>query len=334
MTILRTFAVLFLCIASSGAAAGPRLDAIKARGALHCGVAVAEPGMSLQDENGDYVGFEPDICRAIAAAIFGAPNVVFSPTVTLNAFLQSEDVDLVIRGLTRSFRRDVGGTVHFGPTILHNGQTFLVRASLGAEGVADLSGKTICVSSDVYADFFPALRRYFDAHNLVFDGVGTQTRAESELLFFEGACDAVTADYAELASAIIKHDGVASDFAVLPGHIEEEPLAPLLRKGDDEFYAIVSWATYALINAEMLGINSGNVDAMRMSAVAEVVSFFGEPPTGSGFHEEWSYAIVRSVGNYGEIFDRHLGGPAAANLPRGPNRLWRDGGLLYAPPIR
>ena len=334
MTILRTFAVLMLCIASSGVMAGPRLDSIKARGALHCGVAVAEPGMSRQDESGDYVGFEPDICRAIAAAIFGAPNVIFAPTVTLNEFLQSEDVDLVIRGLTRSYRRDVGGTVHFGPTVLHNGQTFLVRASLGAKSALDLSGRSICVSSDVYADFFPPLRRYFDAHGLVFDGVGTQTRAESEMLFFAGACDAVTADYAELASAIIKHDGAAKDFAVLPGHIEEEPLAPLLRKGDDEFYAIVSWAIYALINAEALGINSDNVDAMRTSMVAEVISFFAEPPQRSGFHDEWSYAIIRSVGNYGEIFDRHLGGPHAANLPRGPNRLWLDGGLLYAPPIR
>ena len=224
--------------------------------------------------------------------------------------------------------------MHFGPTILHNGQTFLVRASLGARHISDLSGRTICVSSDIYADFFPPLRRYFDTHGLVFDGVGTQTRAESETLFFAGECDAVTADYAELASAIIKHGGVPTDFTVLPGHIEEEPLAPLLRKGDDEFYAIVSWTIYALINAEALGINMENVDAMRMSTVAEIVSFFGEPPPSSGFHSEWSYAIIRSVGNYGEVFDRHLGGPQAANLPRGPNRLWLDGGLLYAPPIR
>lgn len=334
MSILRTFTVFILCFAASGAVAGPRLDAIKARGTLHCGVAIAEPGMSQQDGAGNYVGFEPDICRAIAAAIFGVPNVTFSPTVTLNAFLQSDNVDLVIRGLTRSYRRDVGGVVHFGPTILHNGQTFLVRTATGAESFTDLSGRTICVSSDIYADFFPPLRRYFDAHGLVFDGVGTQTRAESEMRFFAGECDAVTADYAELASAIIKHDGVSSDFTVLPGHIEEEPLAPLLRKGDDEFYAIVSWAIYALINAEALGIDSENVDAMRMSTVAEIVSFFGEPPADSGFHREWSDAIIRSVGNYGEIFMRHLGGPHAANLPRGPNRLWLDGGLLYAPPIR
>jgi len=334
MSIFRTFAVFILCFATSGAFAGPQLDAIKARGSLNCGVAIAEPGMSLLDEAGTAVGFEPDICRAIAAAIFGKPNVSFAPTVTLNAFLQAEEVDIVIRGLTRSYRRDVGGTVHFGPTILHNGQTFLVRVELGAINFEDLSGKTICVSSDVYADFFPPLRNYFDAHDLVFDGIGTQTRAESEMLFFAGECDAVTADYAELASAIIKHANVPEDFTVLPGHIEEEPLAPLLRKGDDELHAIVSWAIYALINAEALGITSENVDDMRASVQAEVVSFFAEPPANSAFHPQWSYAIIRSVGNYGEVFTRHLGSPAAANLPRGPNRLWLDGGLLYAPPIR
>ncbi len=334
MSILRTITVFILCFAASGAVAGPQLDAIKARGALNCGVAIAEPGMSEQDGAGNYVGFEPDICRAIAAAIFGAPHVAFFPAVTLNAFLQSDDVDLVIRGLTRSYRRDVVGSLHFGPTILYNGQTFLVRAVLGAESFEDLSGGTICVSSDIYADFFPPLRRYFDANGLVFDGVGTQTRAESEMRFFAGECDAVTADYAELASAIIKHADDAADFRVLPGHIEEEPLAPLLRKGDDEFYAIVSWAIYALINAEALGIDSDNADAMRAGTEPEIISFFGEPPPNSGFHREWSHAIIRSVGNYEEIFMRHLGGPGAANLPRGPNRLWLDGGLLYAPPIR
>ncbi len=334
MSIIRTFTVFILCFATSGAIAGPRLDAIKARGTLNCGVAIAEPGMSVRDQSGNTIGFEPDICRAIAAAIFGAPNVSFSPTVTLNAFLQSDDVDLVIRGLTRSFRRDVSGSVHFGPTILHNGQTFLVRSELGAESFADLSGRTICVSSDVYADFYPPLQRYFDAHGLVFVGVGSQTRAESEALFFAGECDAVTADYAELASAIIKHADVPADFMILPGHIEEEPLAPLLRKGDDEFYSIVSWAIYALINAEALGIDSENVDAMRASTETEVTSFFQEPPPNSGFHRDWSYAIIRSVGNYEEMFMRHLGAPGAANLPRGPNRLWLEGGLLYAPPIR
>jgi general L-amino acid transport system substrate-binding protein len=334
MSIFRTFTIFILCFATSGAIAGPRLDAIKARGTLNCGVAIAEPGMSAQNEAGNFSGFEPDICRAIAAAIFGAPNVDFSPTVTLNAFLQSEDVDLVIRGLTRSYRRDVSGSVHFGPTILHNGQTFLVRASLGAHSFEDLSGRTICVSSDVYADFFPPLQRYFDAHGLVFDGIGTQTRAESEAIFFAGECDAVTADYAELASAIIKHADVPEDFMILPGHIEEEPLAPLLRKGDDEFYAIVSWAIYALINAEALGIGSENIDAMRASTIVKVTSFFQEPPPNSSFHPQWSDAIIRSVGNYGEIFMRHLGSPDAANLPRGPNRLWLEGGLLYAPPIR
>ena len=334
MSLIRGIAVLALCFLSGTAFAGPRLDQIAARGHLNCGVAIAEPGMSQRQADGSFTGFEPDICRAIAAAIFGAPNVAFAPTVTLAAFLESDEIDLVIRGLTRSFRRDVQGSVYFGPTILHNGQTFIVRRSLGAETMEDLSGRTICVSSDVYADFFPPLRRHFDRHGWTFEGVGTQTRAESEELFFAGACDAVTADYAELASAIIKHAEDPADYAVLPGHIEEEPLAPLLRRGDDEFLSLVTWTIYALINAEALGITSANVDAMRGAGDAEIIAFFAEPPPGSGFHSEWSAAIIQAVGNYGEIFERHLGASDAANLPRGPNRLWRDGGILYAPPIR
>jgi len=314
--------------------AGPRLEAIVERGHLNCGVAIAEPGMSERQADGSFTGFETDICRAIAASIFGAAEVEFVPAETLNVFLQSEDIDIVIRGLTHSFQRDVNALVQFGPTILHNGQTFLTRDTLGAETIADLSGATICVSSDVYADFFPPLRRYFDAHGLAFDGVGTQTRAESEERFFAGECDAVTADYAELASAIIRHAGDATEFTVLPGYIEEEPLAPLLRRGDDEFSALVRWTIFALINAEALGIDSQNVDGMRNLADADIAAFFKAPPPESGFHAAWSYAVVKAVGNYGEIFERNLGSPATANLPRGPNRLWRDGGILFAPPVR
>jgi general L-amino acid transport system substrate-binding protein len=334
MSILRAIAVLALWLSASAASAGPQLDGIKARGALNCGVAVAEPGMSQQNEDGSFSGFETDICRAIAAAIFGAPQVEFFPTETLTLFLQSDDIDLVVRGLTHSFQRDVSGPVQFGPTILHNGQTFLVKKSLGAESFADLADHTICVSSDVYADFFPPLQRYFDAHGWSFSGVGTQTRAESEERFFNGECDAVTADYAELASAIIRYAGDATQFAVLPGHIEEEPLAPLLRRGDDEFLSIVSWTIYALINAEALGIDSQNVDGMRDITAFDIAAFFSIPPDASGFDPAWSFSVIKAVGNYGEIFERNLGSPYAANLPRGPNRLWRDGGILYAPPIR
>ena len=334
MSIIRALAVLGPCVIATAAHAGPRLDAIKARGHLNCGVAIAEPGMSEVQDDGTFQGFEPDICRAIAAGIFGAPNVVFAPTETLALFLENDEIDLVIRGLTQSFRRDVGGNVHFGPVLLYNGQTFLVRADLHVENFADLSGKTICVSSDVYADFFPPLQHYFESNGLTFHGIGTQTRAESEARFFDGQCDAVTADYAELASAVIRHAEDATAYRILPGHIEEEPLAPLLRKGDDEFDAVVDWAVHALVNAEALGISAANVDALRASTDPAILSFFQEPPIASGLAPDWTSAIVKATGNYGEIFDRHLGAADAAHLPRGPNRLWTEGGLLYAPPIR
>jgi len=333
MPLRKTFLVALLCLASGAALAGPRLEAVQARGYLNCGVAVDEPGMSVLGEDGSATGFEPDLCRAIATALFGAPHVVFTPAETLSVFIENDDIDLVIRGLTHSFRRDVAGPVHFGPVVLHNGQTFLTRAESGIETFAALDGRTICVSSDVYADFLPALQYYFDLNGMAFEGVGTMTRRESEDRFFAGECDAVTADAVELASAVIRH-GDADAFHILEGHIEDEPLAPLLRRGDDAFLALVTWSIHALVNAEALGIDSTNVDGMRLSADPEIAAFFAAPPEGAGFHPEWSYRIVKSVGNYGQIFHHHLGRLEAANLDRGPNRLAKDGGLLYAPPIR
>jgi general L-amino acid transport system substrate-binding protein len=333
MVLVKTFLVALLCLAPAAALAGPRLEAIQTKGHLNCGVAVDEPGMSVIGPDGTATGFEPDLCRAIATAIFGVPNVVFTPTPTLTVFIENDEIDLVIRGLTQSFRRDVAGLVHFGPVVLYNGQTFLTRADSGLRSFADLDGKTICVSSDVYADFLPALQHYFDSRSMSFMGIGTMTRRESEDRFFAGECDAVTADAVELASAVIRY-GDAGAFHILEGQIEDEPLAPLLRRGDDEFLGLVTWAIHALVNAEALGVDSTNVDAMRASAVPEIAAFFAEPPEGAGFHPEWSYRIVKFVGNYGQLFHHHLGRLEAANLDRGPNRLARNGGLLYAPPVR
>jgi len=331
MSLLRVLPLLAFCLAAASAEAGPRLDAVKARGMLNCGVAAAEPGMSSVGADGDYRGFEADLCRAVAAAILGEPKVAFHPVTTLAAFLEDEEVDIVIRGLTRSFRREAGSDVRFGPIVFHDGQSFLTRAGSGLRTPADLSGKSICVSSDVYADFLPPLLRHFEEQNFVLSVVGSRTRAESEARFFASECEALTADTSELASALIAH-GNAADYTILAEQITKEPLAPLLRRGDEEFFAAVSWAVYALIDAEELGLDGANADAMRPSTRPEVAAFFAPPPPASGLAPDWSHAVLTAVGNYGEIFDRNLGAPAG--LARGPNRLWRDGGLLYAPPIR
>jgi general L-amino acid transport system substrate-binding protein len=325
---------LVLSLAGASAAAGPRLDAIKSRGALHCGVATAEAGMSVVRPGGQFVGFEADLCRAIAIAIFGTPKVVFKPTTTLQDFLRTEDTDLVIRGLTWSFQREVNSNVRFGPIYYHDGQTFLVRASSGIGSIATLSRRTICVSSDTFADFYPPLERAFATRNVVLRARRVQTRAEAEQIFFAGGCDAVTADRSELVAAVIARGGTdAGSYNILGEMITEEPLAPLLRKGDDQFFDIVQWSIYALINAEAYGLTSQNLAARRNSAEWEIVAFFRAPAPSSGFAPGWNEALVKTLGNYGEMYRRHFRvGPWQAD--RYQNALWTQGGRLYAPPLR
>lgn len=332
MTVFKRLVIAFLCLSAFPASAGPRLDAIKARGVLNCGVAVAEPGMSRADR-GNYTGFEPDLCRAVAIAIFGTPKIAFKPVTTVQTFLQSNDIDIVFRGLTSSFRREAGTDIRFGPIYLYDGQTFLVRSN-GARTIAQLSRRPICVSSDMFADFMPALQRYFHARNLVLNAKSVQTRAEAERLFFAGSCDAVTADASELASAVIAHGGGPGAFSIFTDQITKEPLAPLLRKGDDQFFDIVRWSLYALVAAEELGISRSSADSARAAADPDIQAFFALPPASSGLAPSWSHAIVKQLGNYGELFERHLGAGTAARLPRGMNRLGTQGGLLYAPPVR
>lgn len=326
-------ALLFLGFAGT-AEAGPRLDAIAARGHLNCGVATDSAGFSLADANGDYAGFEVEICRAIASAIFGEPRAVLLPATTLQSFLQSPEIDVILRALTWTFRRETNGSVRFGPTYFYDGQTFLVRKADGINTHADLAGQTICASVDIYADFLTPLRQHFNSHGWVFEAHITTTRAEAEALFFAGQCTAITADATELASALIAQADEPDAYEILSEQYTKEPIAPLLHRDDDEFFNIVRWSVFALINAEEAGLTSENIDALRSSDDPAIQAFLTAPPPGAGFDPAWSYAIVKHVGNFGELYERHVGGASAAKLERGLNRLWTDGGLLYAPPFR
>jgi general L-amino acid transport system substrate-binding protein len=321
-------------IAAGSAAAGERLDAIKQRGVLTCGVGANVPGFSQRDARGAWQGFDVDICKAIAAAIFGdARKIAFKPIDTLENFLREPDIDMVLRGLTWTFGREIPASLRYGPILLYDGQGFLVPKKLAIATPDALSGKSICVSTD--AGFLTGLRTYFGNRKLVLKAVVKERRAAAEDAFFAGACDAMTADASELAEAVIAKAPRPDEFVILPQQISKEPLAPLLRKGDDQFFDIVRWAIFATIDAEELGIDSGNVERMRASEDPDIKFFFAAPPKGTqGFSPAWSASIVRDVGNYGEIFERTLGAKSRAKLPRGLSRLWSEGGLLYAPPIR
>lgn len=316
------------------AEAGERLDAIKARGSLVCGVGVNSPGFSRRDARGIWSGFDVDLCRAIAAAIFGdAGKVSIKPVDTLPDFLKDSEIDLVFRGLTWTFGRELRAPLRFGPIVMYDGETFLVKKSANVQTVAQLSGKTICVSQD--AEFLPNLRYYFRTRNLTLKAVLTDKRADSAAAFFAGRCEAMTADASELVEAVIGDAPHPEEYAILPEQITKEPLAPLMRKGDEEFLDVVRWAIFALIDAEELGIDSANAERMRGSDNPDIKYFFASPPPGSrGVNASWTFQIVRNAGNYGEIFERHLGAGSPAKLTRGLNNLWTRGGLMYAPPVR
>ncbi|HMI94973.1 MAG TPA: amino acid ABC transporter substrate-binding protein [Micropepsaceae bacterium] len=323
-----------LLLVEATAEAGERLDAIKQRGVLTCGVGANVPGFSQRDASGAWRGFDVDICKAVAAAVFGdAAKIAFKPVDTVENFLKDRDIDLVLRGLTWTFGREVSGGLRFGPTVLYDGQGFLVPKKLGIANPEALSGKTICVSTD--AAFLTGLRNYFRQRNLTLKAVVKAKRAEAEDALFAGECEAMTADASELAEALIGKAPHPDDFLILPQQISKEPLSALLRKGDDQFFDIVRWAIFALINAEELGVTSANVARMRGSEDPDIKFFFAAPPKGAlGLHAQWTYAILRGVGNYGEIYERNLGEKSRAKLPRGLSRLWSQGGVLYAPPIR
>lgn len=322
---------------AGGAAAGERLDAIKARGFLTCGVGANVPGFSTRDATGIWHGFDVDMCKAIAAGIFGdAGKLSFKPVDTLVNFSKDPDIDVVLRGLTWTSGRELPGGLRFGPIVLYDGQGFLVPRKLNIASPDALSGKSICISLDAgFTDFRRGLQVYFDKRKLVLKTVVKDRRPDAADALFAGQCDAMSADASELAEAVIEKAPHPEDYVILSEQITKEPLAPLLRKGDEQFFDAVRWSIFALIDAEELGITSANLERSKTSADPDLKYFLtatlkGTPSLAPG----WTAAIVKAVGNYGEIFDRNLGAASKAKLPRGLSRLWTQGGVLYAPPIR
>jgi general L-amino acid transport system substrate-binding protein len=324
--------VLFAAIGIE-ARAGERLDTIRERGYLTCGVSADAPGLSRRDARGRYNGFEADVCRAVATAIFGsADNTEFRAIDTIRNFLADPGIDLVLHGLTWTFARETESGVRFGPVVLYDGQTFLVNGKLGIKNLRQLSGRTVCVQGG--SNFYGNLQRAYRERRMVLKAMALKTFAAAEEAFFAGRCDAFTADATELAAALIGRAPNPDDYAILPDRISKEPLAPLLRRGDEEFFDIVRWTFFALVEAEELGVTARNVDRIKAGDDAQVRDFLSTSSTPLGLGPGWAAAVVRGVGNYGEMFERNLGGGSAARLDRGLNGLWSRGGLLYAPPLR
>ena len=319
------------------AQAGPTLDAVKGRNMLKCGVAGDAPGFSAPDSKGAMTGLDAGVCRAIAAAVLGdAGKVQFVPTNTQTRFptLQSGEIDVLSRTATMTFTRDTTLGLLFGPPVFYDGQGLMVAKKLGVKSAKELNGATVCVSPGTTSEL--NLADYFRANNMQFKPVVIENLDQVRSTFFSGRCDVMTDDRSTLAS----NRTVApnpDDYVILPETISKEPLAPVVRQGDDQWYTILRWVVYAMITAEELGVTQGNVDEKKASGTPEMKFLLGSDEAASkglGLKADWAYQAIKQVGNYGEIFERHLGEKTRLGLSRGQNRLWKDGGLMMAPPFR
>lgn len=320
--------------------AGKDLDAIKKRGELNCGVNTGLPGFSAADSQGKWSGMDVDVCRAVAAAVLGNPDKVrYVPLTAQQRFtaLQSGEIDLLARNTTWTLTRDASLGLNFVGVNFYDGQGFMVPKKLNVKSAKQLKGATVCVQSGTTTEL--NLTDFSRANKLNIKPVVFEKLEAAVGAYASGRCQAYTTDASGLASTRAKDMAKPDDHVILPELISKEPLGPAVRRGDDEFAAIVKWVGFALIEAEEYEVTQGNVDQLKTSSTNPSVMRLlgmGNEDTGKllGLDKEWAYRAIKAVGNYGEQFERHVGPKTAIGLPRGVNNLWTKGGIMYAPPIR
>ncbi len=331
-------AVLGLAALSSQAMAGQSFDAVKARGTLNCGVHTGLAGFGAPDDKGVWAGLDVDVCRAVAAALFGdAKKVKYVPLTTQQRFtaLQSGEIDLLSRNTTVTSQRDTELGLNFGPINFYDGQGFLVAKKLGVKSAKELNGATICVLPGTTTEV--NLTDWFRANAMQFKPVVIEKQDELASAFFAGRCDAITSDSSQLASIRSAQASNPDDYVILPELISKEPFATAVRHGDDQWFDLIKWTLYAMFEAEEKGITSANVDSFKGKTDPVIKRLLGETPglgKALGVSEDWAYNIIKQVGNYGESFERNVGSGSKMKLPRGLNAQWNKGGLIYALPIR
>jgi general L-amino acid transport system substrate-binding protein len=326
-------AVIFL---AQGASA-QTLKTVKDRGILHCGSNGTLAGFGLPDAQGKWTGLDVDVCRSIAAAIFNdVTKVKFVPLSAKDRFtaLQSGEVDVLIRNTTWTSSRDTSLGLNFTGVDYYDGQGFLVRKALKVNSALELGDASICVQQGTTTEL--NLADFFRAHNMKLKTVTFATANEAVKAYDSGRCDAYTTDASGLYSERLKLAN-AADHIVLPEIISKEPLGPVVRHGDDQWFDIVKWTLFAMINAEELNVTQKNVDEMVKSTNPEIKRLLGtEGNYGEqlGLTKDWVVRIVKLVGNYGEVFERNVGAGSPLKIDRGLNKLWNKGGIQYAPPVR
>ena len=324
--------------AAGTAQAGKDLDAIKARGQLICGVNTGVAGFAQADSQGKWVGLDVDVCRAVAAAVFGdSEKVKYVPTTAQQRFtaLQSGEVDILARNTTVTLTRDTALGLDFTAVNYYDGQGFMVNKKLGVKSAKELNGATVCVQPGTTTEL--NLADYFRTNKMTFKPVVIEKVEEVRAAFFSGRCDVYTTDASGLYSTRAANAPNPDDYMVLPEIISKEPLAPAVRHGDNQFADIVRWSQYAMLEAEEYGISSQTVDEMLKSDNPSIKRILGVTPgmgKALGVDEAWVVNIVKQVGNYGESFERNVGMGSPLKIDRGLNKLWTQGGIQYAPPIR
>ncbi len=333
-----SLAALSLGFALPAAKAADTLQTVRDRGHLACGTSEGVPGFSSQDDHGVWHGFDTDLCRALAAAIFDDPNKIEFISLSSKdrlVSLQSGQIDVLPRTTTWTLSRNVGQGLQFTAINYYDGQGFMVRKSSGVTNVAGLAGASICVPQGTTTEL--NLADYFKAHAIPYQIVTLATPDDALRAYQSGRCDAYTTDASSLAGDKLKMND-AADQVILPEVISEEPLGAWVRQDDVPWTNLVRWTLFAMINAEQFGVTQANVDDMRRSSTnPEIRRMLGADAAygqSLGVTNDWVVRIVKAVGNYGESFDRNLGAKSPLNLPRGPNRLWTAGGLQYSPPFR
>ena len=322
----------------SSAFAGETLDKIRGREVLACGVSQGVAGFSQPDSKGYFTGLDVDVCRAISAAILGAADKVkYTPLSAAARFtaLQSGEVDILSRNSAWTLTREASLGLLFGPVDYYDGQGFMVTKKSGIKSAKQLSGASVCVQPGTTTEL--NLADYARANNLQINPVVIENRDELEDAFFSGRCDALTTDASGLAGTRSAKASNPDDYVILPEVISKEPMAPSVRKGDDQFYDVMRWTVEALIEAEERGITSANADEMLKSQDPAIKRLLGVTPGNGkalGLDEQWAYRAIKQVGNYGEIFERNVGSKSTLKLARGLNDLWTVGGLMYAAPAR
>jgi len=322
--------------AATGRGAGTTLGAVRARGAVRCGISQAA-GFATPNDDGQWQGFDIDFCRAIAVAVLGDPaKVEFVPYTQSQRFsgLQSGEVDVLVNGTSLTSSRTMQRGFHFGPVYLYDGQAFLAPKALNVGKAAALDGATVCVQQGTTTEL--NLTDFARRNNITFRPVVIEDLRGAVAALAAGRCDVISQDGAGLATTrtMLRNP---DDYVVLPDRISKEPIAPVVRYGDDEWLEVINWVFRVPVQAEELGITQANVGTFANSSDPSVRRFLGLEPgvtDGFGLDPRWTSRVIEKVGNYGEIFDRNLGPKTPLAMSRGLNALWTDGGLMYAPPFR